>query len=137
MYLQEVLGSGCVAQAEVLRMDGTVRTSTGPWLTTVQEGRRLASLFEAPADTIAAGITVGGRTYVAAQADRRLLHGKRGTAGVVAVRHPPFIVVALYGEEHRPADAVLAIGNLADLLASRAEHPDSPPRHPAGPQAKF
>lgn len=135
MYLQRVLGSGCVAQAEVLRMDGTVRTSTGPLLTTVQEGRRLVRLFEAPADTIAAGITVGGCTYVAAQADRRLLHGKRGSAGVVVVRNPPFIVVALYEEGHRPADAVLAVGNLADLLASRAGGPDSPPRDPAGPQA--
>lgn len=136
-YLHQVLASGSVAEAEILRLDGTVRTSTGPWLTTVQEGRRLASLFQAPADTIAAGITVGGHTYVAAQADRRLLHGKRGGAGVVAVRNPPFIVVALYREEHRPSDAVLAVGNLADLLAAHAERPTPPPpaQESAGPEA--
>ncbi|MFD3543932.1 profilin [Streptomyces sp. NPDC058662] len=133
-YLREVLGGGRVATAEILRLDGSVRAATGPFLTTVREGRQLAGLFESPGDAVAAGITVGGVTYVAAEADGHLLHGKRGAAGVVAVKNPPFIVVGLYGEGHRPADAVLAVGNLADRLAAGlGTAPPSPPPGPGAP----
>lgn len=100
-------------------MDGSARCSTGAFLTTVQEGRRLVQLFEAPADAIATGITVGGRTYTAAEANHRLLHGRHADTGVVAVKRPPFVVVGLYTEGRRPADAVLALDQLATLLASR------------------
>ncbi|MFJ6793158.1 profilin [Streptomyces sp. NPDC091268] len=110
--------SGCVAQAEVLRMDGTVRCSTGGFLTSVQEGRRLARLFENPADAVAAGITVGGVAYTAAEANGHLLHGRHADTGVVAVRRPPFIVVGLYPRGRQPSDAVLVLDELAALLAS-------------------
>ncbi|MFC9293834.1 profilin family protein [Streptomyces sp. NPDC057010] len=116
--LKQMLTAVGLADIEVLRMDGSLRAATGRPLTTVAEGRRLVSQFQAPTDTIAEGITVGGLTYVAAEADRRLLHGRRGGhGGVVAVNSPPYIVVARYDEGHRPADAVLSVANLADLLA--------------------
>ncbi|MFD3807720.1 profilin family protein [Streptomyces sp. NPDC058611] len=126
LYLQEALDSGTVSRAEVLHLDGSVRAIAGRPLTALPEGRRLAELFDAPADAIAAGITVDAVRYTAAQADRRLLHGKHGGAGVVAVKHPPYIVVAAYEEGRRPADAVLTVGNLADLLASRCGTSDPP-----------
>ncbi|MGW5847520.1 profilin [Streptomyces sp. NPDC055254] len=122
LSLRQVLDSGCVAAAEILRLDGSVRAATGAFLTTVREGRQLAKLFEAPKDAVASGMTVGGVRYVAAEADGRLLHGKRGGGGVVAVKNPPFIVVGLYREGHRPADAVLAVANLADRLAAVGGH---------------
>ena len=64
--LRRMLRDVGVYGIEFLRMDGTVRASVGRPLTTVQEGRRLAGLFEAPADAIAEGITVGGVHYTAA-----------------------------------------------------------------------
>ncbi|MGG8410131.1 profilin [Streptomyces sp. 12297] len=116
--LRRGLDSDCVAEAEILRMDGTVRTSTAGFLTTVQEGRRLVGLFEAPADALADGISVGGERYVAAEASRHLLHGKRGGRGVVAVRRPPFVVVGLYRDGQQSGDALLAVDQLAALLAA-------------------
>lgn len=118
--LRRALESSCLAQAEILRMDGSVRASTGRFLTTVREGRRLVKLFEAPADALSEGITVGGLTYVAAQANRNLLHGKQADCGVIAVKRPPFVVVGLYEAGRAPADAVVAVDQLATLLASGA-----------------
>ncbi|MBT2472898.1 hypothetical protein J7E97_34885 [Streptomyces sp. ISL-66] len=131
--LQEVLSTGNLARLEVLRMDGSVWVSTGQFLTTVREGRQLVRLFETPKDAIATGITVGGVTYQAAEADRRLLHGKHGSSGVVVVKNPPYIVAALYEAGQRPADAVLTVGNLADLLAARCGQPTPPHEGPARP----
>nr|WSX53742.1 hypothetical protein OG409_35365 [Streptomyces sp. NBC_00974] len=126
LYLQEAMDSGTVVRAEILHEDGSVWASAGRPLTTEQEGGQLVGLFEAPADAIGTGITVGGVTYVPAETDRRLLHGKQGGAGVVAVRNPPYVVVGLYEEGHRPADAVLTMGNLADMLAGRSRQMPAP-----------
>ncbi|MGW6690017.1 profilin [Streptomyces sp. NPDC054961] len=126
LYLQEAMDSGTVVRAEILHEDGSVWASAGRPLTTEQEGGRLAGLFDAPADAVGTGITVGGVTYVAAEADRRLLHGRHGGAGVVAVRNPPYVVVGLYREGHRPEDAVLTLGNLADVLAGRSRQGPAP-----------
>ncbi|CAM5266041.1 profilin [Streptomyces avidinii] len=116
--LRRALESSCLAQAEILRMDGSTRTSTGQFLTTVREGRRLVQMFEAPADAISEGIMVGGRRYLAAEANRHLLHGKQADSGVIAVRRPPFVVVGLYESGQPSADAILAVDRLAALLAS-------------------
>ncbi|MET9463753.1 profilin [Streptomyces sp. NPDC006544] len=126
LYLQEAMDSGTVVRAEILHEDGSVWASAGRPLTTEEEGGRLVGLFEAPADAIGTGITVGEVTYVAAEADRRLLHGRHGSAGVVAVRNPPYVVVGLYEEGRRPEDAVLTLGNLADRLADRSRQTPAP-----------
>lgn len=126
VHLQQTIGSGCVTHAEVIGPDGSVHASTGRPLTTGHEAGRLARLFETPTDAVAEGITVGGLKYVAAEANHHLLHGKRGGDGVVAVRNLPFIVVGLYGQGRRPADAVLSLEKLADLLAADTRRPAPP-----------
>ncbi|MFF8261440.1 profilin [Streptomyces virginiae] len=115
--------ASCVAQAEILRMDGTVRCSTGRFLTTVQEGRRLVRVFDEPADALAHGITVGGRTYAVAEANGHVVHGSHADTGVVAVKCPPFVIVGLYTEGRRPADVVLALDRLAALITSHLQPP--------------
>ncbi|MER6522738.1 profilin [Streptomyces sp. NPDC001553] len=127
LYLREALDSGTVARAEILLVDGSVRASTGRGLTSSTERKQLVGLFENPTNAVATGITVDSVTYVAAEADSRLLHGKLGNAGVVAAKNAPYIVVAHYEEGHRSADAVLTVGNLADLIASRSPPSPSPP----------
>ncbi|MFD3700388.1 profilin family protein [Streptomyces sp. NPDC058646] len=135
LYLQEAIDSGTVTRAEILHEDGSLVASVGQPLTTARERRLLAGLFNAPADAITTGIAVGGLVYTAAEADRRLLHGRHGNTGVVAAKNPPYITVGLYSEGHRPADAVLTLGNLADLLAGRPPRPDLPrTATPDGPQ---
>ncbi|MCB5167367.1 hypothetical protein LG634_21315 [Streptomyces bambusae] len=126
--LRQALRAVGLADIEVLREDGSLRAAAGRPLTTVDEGRRLARRLQEPAETDAAGITVGGLSYQPAEAGRRLLHGRRGgEGGVVVVHRPPYIVVARYDEGHPAADAVLAVANLADLLAG-AHRPHGPPR---------
>lgn len=136
LYLREAIDSGTVARAEILSEDGILLASVGQPLTSEQEGRALAGLFDAPADAITTGIQVGGVLYTAAKADRCLLHGRHGNTGVVAAKNPPYITVALYSNGHRPGDALLTIANLADLLAARPPH-TGPPRTatPDGPQS--
>ncbi|MFE2528440.1 profilin [Streptomyces sp. NPDC059382] len=126
LYLREALDSGTVARAEILLVDGSVRASTGRGLTRSTERKQLVGLFENPTNAIAAGITVDSVTYVAAEADSWLLHGKLGNTGVVAAKNAPYIVVAHYKAGHRPAAAVLTVGNLADLIASQSQ-PSLPP----------
>ncbi|WP_411104846.1 profilin family protein [Streptomyces sp. cmx-4-9] len=118
LVLQQALDSGAVARVEVLHEDGSVWRSVGRPLTSEQEGRRLAALLRAPSDAVSAGITVGGVTYLAAEAGGRLLHGRHGGTGVVAVHRPPCIVVGSYGEGRPAAAAVRTVASLADLFTT-------------------
>jgi len=112
----QLIGTKNVGKAALLGHDGNTWATSAGFVVTPAEGAALAGLFNNPPNAFANGITVAGTKYLALKSDNRSIYGKKGNAGVCAVKTGQCLIVGVYGEGQQPGSAANTVEKLADYL---------------------
>ncbi|ORY63206.1 profilin [Pseudomassariella vexata] len=116
-----LIGSGHLDQGAIISAAGdSVWATSAGFTVQPDEMKNLVAILATTKDAVdkahAEGVHVAGQRYVVTRIEDRSIYGRFGKTGIVVVKTKQAVLVAHYGENVQPGNAVQTVEALADYL---------------------
>ncbi|CAG8569692.1 27900_t:CDS:2 [Dentiscutata erythropus] len=118
---EQLLGTGKISKAGIYGHDGTLWAGSPNFSPKPEEVKIIIESFDNPQKIQESGIHCSGVKYFTLSHNDQNLHGKKGTAGVIAEKTNQAVIIGTYEEGTAPGEANKIIGSLGDYLRSMSE----------------
>ncbi|KAH7915516.1 profilin [Hygrophoropsis aurantiaca] len=115
---QYLLGSGVIAKAAILGLQGGVWASSPGYTISPAEQKAVVELFNNPDNAPINGVRLQGQKFFVLQANKRSIYGKKQADGCVLVKTKQAVLVAEYIAPNQAQEATPPVEKLADYLIS-------------------
>jgi len=111
-----LVGSGKVAKAAIIGLQGGVWAASPNYSLSTQEQKEIVSAFTDPSKVQANGIRLAEQKFFTLQANTRSIYLKRQADGAVIVKTKQAVLVAEYAAPIQAPEATPVVEGLADYL---------------------
>eukprot|EP00999_Lentomonas_sp_LEN2_P001447 NODE_2489_length_560_cov_77.891455_g2439_i0.p1 GENE.NODE_2489_length_560_cov_77.891455_g2439_i0~~NODE_2489_length_560_cov_77.891455_g2439_i0.p1 ORF type:complete len:127 (-),score=32.99 NODE_2489_length_560_cov_77.891455_g2439_i0:71-451(-) len=115
-----LIGTKQVSAAAIVGFNGSQWAASPGFTVGPQEVSALVKGFSDPSGLQAGGVTVNKVKYMYIVSDDRVVVGKKGATGVIAVKTKQAIIVGQYGDGIQPGACRKIVEGLADYLISQS-----------------
>ncbi|MFI8952753.1 profilin [Streptomyces sp. NPDC053750] len=111
-----LLGSGCIAEAAIIGHDGETLAASADFTVSQSEADALLQGFKYPDSMFPTGFHVNGVKYFTLRSDDRTIQGKHGANDIISVKTSKTVVLGIHTNSATTRDAVMVVERLADYL---------------------